>query len=75
MDNEKHEREMASAFEELDMIDWNSDVFTMRYKHHTPPPAVMNFLIEKQGPGLANKHNIPCNQYYLTKEDALSNIK
>ncbi|XP_046653114.1 uncharacterized protein LOC124343710 isoform X3 [Daphnia pulicaria] len=75
LDNEKHEREMASAFEELNMIDWNLDVFTMRYKHHTPSPAVMNFLIEKQRPGLENKHNIPCNQYYLTKEDALSNIK
>jgi hypothetical protein len=67
---------MASAIEELNMIDWNSDVFTMLVvKHHTPPPAIMNFLIEKQGPGLDNKRNMPCNQYCLPKEDALSNIK
>jgi hypothetical protein len=72
LDDEKHEREMASAFEELDMIDWNSDVFAMRYRHHTPPPDVTNFLIDKQGPGLDNKRNYPCNQYFLPKEDALS---
>ncbi|XP_046653116.1 uncharacterized protein LOC124343710 isoform X5 [Daphnia pulicaria] len=72
LDDEKHEREMAIAFEELDMIDWNSDVFAMRYRHHIPPPAVTNFLIDKQGPGLDNKRNYPCNQYYLPQEDALS---
>ena len=69
-----NERLMASALEELDMIDWKMDVFEMRYKHYTQPLAITNFLIDNHGPRMDTKHCYPCNQYYFPMKDAL-NIK
>ena len=60
-DDEANERVVASALDELDMIDWKTDVFEMRYKHYTQPPAITNFLIDKQGPRMDNKYYYPCN--------------
>ena len=72
LDDETLEREMASAFRELDMIDWKLDLSVIRSKDHAPLPAIMNFLFEKQGPRMhSSRQAIPCNQYYLTKKDVL----
>ncbi len=73
-DDEANEKVVASALDELDMIDWKTDVFEMRYKHYTQPPAITNFLIDKQGPRMDNKYYYPCNQYYFPMKEAL-NIK
>ncbi|KAI9560840.1 hypothetical protein GHT06_011793 [Daphnia sinensis] len=63
---------LADAFEAIDVIDWKVDAAIIHYKHHTPYPAITNFLANKHGPANENRDCYPGDQYYFPIHVALN---
>ncbi|KAI9560841.1 hypothetical protein GHT06_011794 [Daphnia sinensis] len=61
---------LIKAYEAIDVIDWERDAVVMHYKLHTPPRAISNFLIEKQGSDGVSFSAI--DQYVLPIKNALN---
>ncbi|XP_046653152.1 uncharacterized protein LOC124343739 isoform X1 [Daphnia pulicaria] len=66
------DEKLASAFETINIIDWNTDAVIMHYKFHAPHPAIDNLVKNKHGEGKDNKICYPCDQYFMPLKDALN---
>ena len=63
---------LASAYEAIHIIDWNTDAVIMHYKFHEPHPAITNLVINKHGEGKENRICYPGDQFYLPVKNALN---
>ena len=61
------DKNLADAYEAIDIIDWSLDAVVMHYKNHTPHPAISHFIAAKQTTG----HCYPCDQYVLSLKNAV----
>ncbi|EFX72029.1 hypothetical protein DAPPUDRAFT_254936 [Daphnia pulex] len=64
------DEKLVSAYEAINMIDWNTDSVIMHYKFHAPHPAIDNLVKNKHEEGKDKKFCYPCDQYFMPVKDA-----